>query len=216
MQSEECGCAVGLRNGLLLAGFAASVGQMVRKRWALVPKASSGATPRVIESSIEVAVPVSVAYSQWTQFEEFPGFMQGVDVRQLDDTRLHWVASVGGRRAEWDAKILEQHPNQLTWIELNVDFQPEGVFEKLASGLRFHRRAIKTDLQRYKAFAEMRNEETGAWRGEIHDEDENPAREATKGHESQEESNGNSSSDESSRKEREERRKQRREAATSK
>lgn len=133
-----------------------------------------------------------------------------------DDTRLHWVASVGRRRAEWDAKILEQHPNQLTWIELNVDFQPEGVFEKLASGLRFHRRAIKTDLQRYKAFAEMRNEETGAWRGEIHDEDENPAREATKGHESQEESNGNSSSDESSRKEREERRKQRREAATSK
>jgi hypothetical protein len=129
---------------------------------------------------------------------------------------LHWVASVGGRRAEWDAKILEQHPNQLTWIELNVDFQPEGVFEKLASGLRFHRRAIKTDLQRYKAFAEMRNEETGAWRGEIHDEDENPAREATKGHESREESNGNSSSDESSREEREERRKQRREAATSK
>jgi uncharacterized membrane protein len=84
VQSEECGCAVGLRNGLLLAGFAASVGQMVRKRWALVPKASSGAKPRVIESSIEVAVPVSVAYSQWTQFEEFPRFMQGVDeVRQL-------------------------------------------------------------------------------------------------------------------------------------
>jgi uncharacterized membrane protein len=83
-----------------------------------MPSFSDGTSPRVIESSIEVDVPVSAAYNQWTQFEEFPQFMQGVEeVRQLDDTRLHWVASVGGRRAEWDAKILEQHPDrQISWI----------------------------------------------------------------------------------------------------
>src|SRR5438132_8155954 len=72
----------------------------------------------VIRESIIVNAPISTVYNQWTQFEEFPQFMQGVEeVRQLDDTRLHWVASVGGRRAEWDAKILEQHPDrQISWI----------------------------------------------------------------------------------------------------
>ena len=81
-------------------------------------RVGDNATPRLIESSIEVAVPVSTAYNQWTQFEEFPQFMEGVEeVRQLDDTRLHWVASVGGRRAEWDAKIIEQHPDrQISWM----------------------------------------------------------------------------------------------------
>jgi len=194
-----------------------------------------------IQCSIDVAVPLDVAYDQWTQFEEFPEFMHRVEqIEQKDDETVVWHENVWGIKRSWESQIVEQVPDErivwrsddrgghsgvvtfhklserLTRVELNVDFQPEGVFEKLASGLRFHRRAIKTDLQRYKAYAEMRNEETGAWRGEIHDEDENPAREATKRHEDHEGSNGNSSSDESSRKEREERRKQRREAATSK
>jgi uncharacterized membrane protein len=182
----------GLRNGLLLAGFAASVGQMVRKRLALVPKLSSGATPRVIESSIEVAVPVSVAYGQWTQFEEFPRFMQGVDeVRQLDDTRLHWVASVGGSRAEWDAKILEQHPNQqISWISeggkknrgtvtfeslgeshtvvrLTLGYHAEGFVEAVGSAAGLDRRRIEADLRRFKELIEAQGTENGTWREDI-------------------------------------------------
>ena len=108
----------GLRNTLVLAGLGGGLALALRKRRTSKPTFSGGTTPRVIESSIEVAVPVSAAYNQWTQFEAFPQFMDGVEeVRQLGDTRLHWVASVGGRRAEWDAKILEQHPDrQISWI----------------------------------------------------------------------------------------------------
>jgi uncharacterized membrane protein len=192
-----------------------------------------------IQCSVDVAVPVKVAYDQWTQFEDFPEFMHRAErVEQKDDQTVAWHENVWGVSRSWEAQIVEQVPDEriawrsdsrgghsgvvtfhelsdrLTRVELNVDFQPQGVFEKLASGLRFHRRAIKTDLQRYKAFIEMRNEETGAWRDEIHDEDENPAREATKGHENGDASNGDASSG-ASRKEREERRQQRRQAATS-
>ena len=79
---------------------------------------TGGSSPRTIDESIEVNVPVSVSYNQWTQFEDFPLFMEGVEhVQQLDDTRLHWVADVAGKKAEWDAKILEQHPDrQISWI----------------------------------------------------------------------------------------------------
>jgi len=203
-----------------------------------------------IQCSFDVAVPVEVAYDQWTQFEDFPEFMHRVEqIEQKDDETLVWHENVWGIRRSWEAEIVEQVPDErivwrsddrgghsgvvtfhelsdrLTRVELNVDLQPEGMFEKLASGLRFHRRAIKTDLQRYKAFVEMRNEETGAWREEIHEEDENPAREATKGLDNGnassrgEDSDGDSGDDsdgEESRKEREERRRQRREAAASK
>lgn len=202
-----------------------------------------------IQCSVDVAVPIDVAYDQWTQFEDFPEFMHRVEqIEQKDDETVVWHENVWGIRRSWESQIVEQIPNErivwrsddrgghsgvvtfhelsdrLTRVELNVDFQPEGMFEKLASGLRFHRRAVKTDLQRYKAFVEMRNEETGAWRGEIHAEDENPAREATKGDEQgggDTPSNGDSgrkqrSSDgDSGRKEREERRQQRREATSS-
>jgi uncharacterized membrane protein len=192
-----------------------------------------------IQCSVDVSVPVEVAYDQWTQFEEFPEFMHRVEqIEQKDDETVVWHENVWGVRRSWEAQIVEQVPDErivwrsddrgghsgvvtfhelsdrLTRVELNVDFQPEGMFEKLASGLRFHRRAVKTDLQRFKAFVEMRNEETGAWRGEIHDEDENPAREATKT-ESDDGDNGGSKKGDSGRKEREERRKQRREAVTS-
>jgi len=193
-----------------------------------------------IQCSVDVAVPVEVAYDQWTQFEDFPEFMHRVErIEQRDDDTLVWHENVWGIRRSWESEIVEQVPDEriawrsdsrgghsgvitfhelsdrLTRVELNVDLQPQGLFEKMASGMRFHRRAIKTDLQRFKAFVEMRNEETGAWRGEIHDEEKNPAREATKSHDGEGSSSQNGSSNGAGRKDREERRKQRRQAATS-
>ncbi len=181
----------GLRNTLLLAGFAGGA-LALRKRRTSKPSFSGGTTPRVIESSIEVAVPVSAAYNQWTQFEEFPQFMDGVEeVRQLGDTRLHWVASVGGHRAEWDAKILEQHPDrQISWISedgkktrgtvtfeslgekqtlvrLSLGYQAEGFVEAVGSAAGLDRRRVEGDLERFKELIEGRGTETGAWREDI-------------------------------------------------
>jgi uncharacterized membrane protein len=180
-----------LRNTLLLAGLGGAA-LALRKRGASMPSFGDGTSPRVIESSIEVDVPVSAAYNQWTQFEEFPQFMQGVEeVRQLDDTRLHWVASVGGRRAEWDAKILEQHPDrQISWISedgkknrgtvtfeslgeertlvrLSLGYQAEGFVEAVGSAAGFDRRRIEGDLVRFKELIEGRGTATGAWREDI-------------------------------------------------
>jgi uncharacterized membrane protein len=182
----------GLRNALLLTGFGGGVALVLRKRGTSMPSFSGGTTPRVIESSIEVAVPVSAAYNQWTQFEEFPQFMQDVEeVRQLGETRLHWVASVGGRRAEWDAKILEQHPDrQISWISedgkknrgtvtfeplgkdrtlvrLSLGYQAEGFVEAVGSAAGLDRRWIEGDLVRFKELIEGRGTETGAWREDI-------------------------------------------------
>lgn len=196
-----------------------------------------------IQCSVDVAVPADVAYDQWTQFEDLPEFMHRVErIEQREDNTVVWHENIWGIRRSWKSQIVEQVPDEriawrsdsrgghsgvitfhelsdrLTRVELNVDFQPQGLFEKMASGLRFHRRAVKTDLQRYKAFVEMRNEETGAWRGEIHEEEKNPAREATKGHGDHDDHNSssrNGSSNGSDRKDREERRKQRREAMSS-
>src|SRR5436190_10255851 len=165
----------GLRNTLLLAGLGGGLALAMRKRGTTKPSFSGGTTPRVIESSIEVAVPVSAAYNQWTQFEEFPQFMDGVEeVRQLGDTRLHWVASVGGRRAEWDAKILEQHPDrQISWIsedgkktrgtvtfeslgeartlvQQSLGYQAEGFAEAVGSAAGLDRRRVEGDLARFK------------------------------------------------------------------
>ena len=145
-----------------------------------------------VQDSIEVDVPISTAYNQWTQFEEFPQFMDGVEeVRQLGDTRLHWVASVGGRRAEWDAKILEQHPDQqISWmsedgkktrgtvtfeslgenrtlVRLSLGYQAEGFVEALGSAAGFDRRRVEGDLSRFKELIESRGTESGAWREDI-------------------------------------------------
>ena len=150
------------------------------------------ATPRVIDSALQVDVPVSKAYNQWTQFEDFPQFMEGVDeVQQLDDTRLHWVASIGGKHAEWDAKIIEQHPDkQVTWVSengktirgtvsfeplgadrtlvrLSMSYRPEGLRERVGSAAGLDERRVRGDLQRFKEMIESRGYETGAWRGEI-------------------------------------------------
>ena len=181
----------GLRNALLLAGFGGAA-LALRQRRAAMPSFGGGTTGRVIESSIEVLAPVSAAYNQWTQFEEFPQFMDGVEeVRQVGDTRLHWVASVGGRRAEWDAKILEQHPDrQISWISedgkknrgtvtfeslgedrtlirLSLGYQAEGFVEAVGSAAGLDRRRIEGDLARFKELIEGRGTETGAWREDI-------------------------------------------------
>ena len=145
-----------------------------------------------VEQSIEVDVPVSTAYNQWTQFEEFPKFMNGVEnVRQLDDTHLHWVAEIGGRREEWDAEITEQHPDErIAWkatsgkdnagvvtfhrlderrskIMLQLDWESDGMLEKLGSALGQDDRQVKGDLERFKELIESRGAETGAWRGKV-------------------------------------------------
>jgi uncharacterized membrane protein len=146
----------------------------------------------VVEESVEVQVPVRTAYDQWTQFEEFPSFMEGVEsVTQLDDTHLHWVAEIGGVRREWDAEITEQHPDErVAWrstggagnagvvtfhrlspdatkVMLQLDFEPEGLVEQVGDKLGVVRRRAVGDLERFKAFIESRGSETGAWRGDV-------------------------------------------------
>ncbi len=145
-----------------------------------------------IEQSIELEVPVHTAYNQWTQFEEFPRFMEGIEeVRQLDDTRLHWVAEFGGTRHEWDAVITEQLPDErVAWrntdgkenagvvtfhrlddnhsrVMVQMDFVPEGVKEKIGDALRVPDRRVKGDLERFKEMIEAQGRESGAWRGEV-------------------------------------------------
>jgi uncharacterized membrane protein len=187
-----------LRNTLLVlagGGAAAAVASQKKLRGrvgSVIPTSVfGGSTPRVVDESIEVNVPVAVAYNQWTQFEDFPLFMEGVDhVEQRDDTRLHWVATVAGRTAEWDAKILEQHPDsQISWISedgkqtrgtvtfeslgdsrtlvrLSMSYRAEGI-EQLGSAAGLDTRRIRGDLERFKELIESRGAESGAWRGEI-------------------------------------------------
>lgn len=145
----------------------------------------------VIEKSIDVEVPVSTAYDQWTQFEDFPRFMEGVEqVEQLDDRRLHWRAVIAGVRREWDAEIVDQTPDlQITWhsldgadhvgtvlftpsdagtkVTLRMDFHPDGLVEKAADALHVVDHRIDGDLLRFKEFIEARRTPTGAWRGEV-------------------------------------------------
>jgi uncharacterized membrane protein len=145
-----------------------------------------------VGKSIDVNVPVKTAYNQWTQFEEFPHFMEGVkEVRQLDDKRLHWKAKIAGKDEEWDAEISEQEPDhRIAWtntsgaknagvvtfhyiepsktrVTLQMDYEPSGVTEQVGSALGFVERRIEGDLKRFKEFIEQRGTETGAWRGEI-------------------------------------------------
>jgi uncharacterized membrane protein len=149
-----------------------------------------------IEESIDVEVPVSTAYNQWTQFEEFPHFMEGIEeVRQLDDTRLHWVAEVAGQREEWDAEITEQQPDQrVAWaaksgkgnagvvtfhridegqtrVMVQMDWDPDGVTEQIGAALGMDSRRVQGDLSRFKEMIEGRAHETGAWRGKVGHQD---------------------------------------------
>jgi uncharacterized membrane protein len=146
----------------------------------------------IIEQSIEVDVPVRTAYNQWTQFEEFPRFMEGVTaVEQLDDQRLLWKSRIGGKEQEWLAKIVEQMPdNRIAWrstsgkgnagvvtfhrlsdtrsrIMLQLEYDPEGAVENVGDAIGVVSTRVKGDMQRFKEFIESRGRETGGWRGEI-------------------------------------------------
>ncbi len=145
-----------------------------------------------VEKSIQVDVPVRTAYNQWTQFEEFPQFMEGVQsVSQIDDTHLGWKAKIGPKDEEWTTTITEQVPDQVvawqsttgaenagritfqadststTTVTVRIDYSPGGILERIGSGLGFMDRRVQGDLERFKEFIEKRGTETGEWRGEI-------------------------------------------------
>jgi uncharacterized membrane protein len=145
-----------------------------------------------VTESVDVAVPVSTAYNQWTQFEEFPTFMGGVEqVEQLDDTHLRWAAEIAGKREEWDAEITEQRPDQLiawratggkgnagvvtfeplsgndTRVTVQLDWEPEGVTENLGAAIGMDDRQVSKDLARFKDLIETRGAESGAYRGTV-------------------------------------------------
>jgi uncharacterized membrane protein len=145
-----------------------------------------------ILEAVDVAVPIRTAYDQWTQFETFPKFMEGVkSVRQLDDRTLEWVADVAGREKRWEAKITEQEPDKrIAWtstegahnagvvtfhriddgtsrVTLQLDVDPDGPVENVGDALGLVSRQVKGDMKRFKEFIEERGHETGAWRGEV-------------------------------------------------
>jgi uncharacterized membrane protein len=149
-----------------------------------------------LEDSVDVDVPVRVAYDQWTQFEEFPRFMEGVErVVQRDDKTLDWTAEIAGQRKEWTAEITDQtRDTRVAWksvdgdesagavlfkplggertrVTLKLDADPEGLVETIGANLGILERRVKGDLQRFKEFIESRGAPTGAWRGEIHGEE---------------------------------------------
>ena len=147
------------------------------------------------EKSIQVDVPVTTAYNQWTQFEDFPHFMGGIkEVHQHDDRHLHWVAEIAGVRREWEAAILEQVPDQkISWaakdgatnagavrfepvgatstlVHLSLEYEPEGLVEQVGDKLGLVERQVESDLKRFKALVESEGYATGGWRGSVNPE----------------------------------------------
>ena len=145
-----------------------------------------------IEKSVEVEVPVKTAYNQWTQFESFPEFMDGVEqITQVTDTLVHWRTKIAGVEREFDAEITEQHPDErIAWrsidgprqagvvtfhrlsddrskVMLQMDYEPEGLVEKVGDAVGLVEKRVSGDLQRFKTFIESRGLESGAWRGEV-------------------------------------------------
>ena len=145
-----------------------------------------------VQESIEVNVPLSQAYNQWTQFEDFPQFMSGVDsVRQLDDTTVHFQTSIAGVKREYDARIALQEPDRLvTWesldeprnagtvrfeplgadqtkVTVELTWEPDSAAEKIGAAVGLDSRQVASDLKRFKKFIEERDVETGAWRGRV-------------------------------------------------
>ncbi|MEU3597734.1 SRPBCC family protein [Streptomyces sp. NPDC006798] len=144
-----------------------------------------------IEESVEVAVPLTTVYDQWTQFEDFPHFMDGVErIEQRTPTLTHWVTQVGGVRREFDAEITEQRPGErIAWttvggevrqagvvtfhrlddtrtkVMLQLDHDPSGIADTIGDKLGFVRHRAKGDLERFKSFIEERGSATGGWRG---------------------------------------------------
>src|SRR3954471_14471721 len=146
-----------------------------------------------IEKSIEVRCPVRTVYNQWTQFEDFPKFMAGVkEVRQLDDTHVHWHAEVWGRDKEWDAEITEQLPDErISWrsvsgapnagsvrfekvaadrtrVVLTMEYEPEGAVENAGDAIGVFSARVQNTVEDFKKYIEDRGAESGAWRGEVH------------------------------------------------
>jgi len=147
-----------------------------------------------VQQAMDVAVPIDIAYNQWTQFEEYPNFMHRVNsANQEDEGHVKFTEKMWNFTRDFEAEIVEQRPNErivwrsvngiqhagvvtfhelaprLTHIELTVDFKPSGFFEKIGRGARFSKRAIRADMHRFKAYIEMKEEEDGAWRGFVQD-----------------------------------------------
>ena len=150
-----------------------------------------------IENGVDVKVPVTTAYNQWTQFEEFPRFMRHVEsVRQIDDKRLHWRVRLGGKVREFNAEIVEQIPDKrIAWkstdgarhsgvvtfhrldatrcrVMLQMEYDPDGVIEKVGTFAGVPGMEIEKDMARFVEFVEKRQTETGAWRGTIQNKDD--------------------------------------------
>jgi uncharacterized membrane protein len=146
-----------------------------------------------IQESVDVDVPVSVAYNQWTQFESFPRFMSGVEsIIQVDETHNHWVTHIAGVDREFDTEMTEQHPDErIAWrsvggdakqagvvtfhrlsdtttrVMIQIDWQPSGLAEKVGSAVNVDERQVKRDAERFKEFIESKGQETGSWRGHV-------------------------------------------------
>jgi uncharacterized membrane protein len=145
-----------------------------------------------IQETIEVSRPVTMVYNQWTQFEEFPEFMSGIEeARQVDDTHVHWKAKIGSKLEEWDAEITEQEPDRrISWksvsgahnagtvrfkpvgtdrteVQLLLVYETNGAYESMGHALGRIRKRVKDSLVEFKDFAERHTNETGAWRGEV-------------------------------------------------
>ena len=152
---------------------------------------ANGMTTNILQS-VDVDVPVSTAYNQWTQFETFPKFMEGVErIDQITPTRTHWVTKIAGVEREFDAEITEQHPDErVAWkstdgtthagvvtfhrlsdtttrVTVQLDWKPDGIVEKAGALVGVDDRQIKSDLARFKDFIESRGRETGGWRGDV-------------------------------------------------
>ena len=147
-----------------------------------------------VEQSIDVNAPLSTVYNQWTQFEEFPRFMTGVkEVKQLDDTHVHWHAEIWGKDKEWDAEITEQVPDQrISWrstsgdapnggtvrfepigtdatrVRLAMEYEPQGMTEKVGDAVGIMSARVQNSVENFKKYIESRGTESGAWRGEVH------------------------------------------------
>jgi uncharacterized membrane protein len=147
-----------------------------------------------VEKTVEVNCPISTVYNQWTQFEDFPHFMAGVkEVRQIDDTHVHWHAEIWGKDKEWDAEITEQEPDKrISWksisgapnagtvrfeplsadrtrVRLVMAYEPEGAVENMGDAIGVVSSRVENTVQDFKKFIESRGRETGAWRGEVDD-----------------------------------------------
>ena len=146
-----------------------------------------------VTESVDVNVPIGTAYNQWTQFEDFPKFMDGVEsIAQTDPTHTHWVTKVAGQTREFDAAITEQHPEErVAWkstggdtkhagvvtfhrltddetrVTIQLDWEPQGVVEKVGSAVGVDSHQVKADAKRFKEFIESRGDASGSWRGDV-------------------------------------------------